>query len=116
MISTVSFIDDADKFVAAAGHWGKQSPDLVRHYAQDLGFKYLTASSKEEFEKVYREFIDEEYREKPILFEVFTTTGEEQECLMSLMKANQTLTGSAKKFISAVLGEDVKKVIKKVIH
>ena len=25
-------------------------------------------------------------------------------------------TGSAKKFISAVLGEDVKKVIKKVIH
>ena len=108
--------DDADTFVAAAGHWGKQSPDLVRHYAQDLGFKYLTASSKEEFEKVYREFIDEEYREKPILFEVFTTTGEEQECLMSLMKANQTLTGSARKLASSLLGDDVKKVIKKIIR
>ena len=80
--------DDADAFVAAAGHWGNQSPDLVRHYAQDLGFKYLTASNKEEFEKVYKEFLDEKYREKPILVEVFTTTEDEQECLMSLMKAN----------------------------
>ena len=108
--------DDADAFVAAAGHWGNQSPDLVRHYAQDLGFKYLTASNKEEFEKVYKEFLDEKYREKPILVEVFTTTEDEQECLMSLMKANQTVTGSARQIVSSMLGDDVKKAIKKIIR
>lgn len=108
--------DDADAFVAAAGHWGNQSPDLVRHYAQDLGFKYLTASSKEEFEKVYKEFIDADYKEKPIFFEVFTTTEDEQECLMTLIKANQTATGSAIKIASSIFGDDVKKVIKKIIR
>lgn len=108
--------DDADAFVAAAGHWGNQSSDLVRHYAQDLGFKYLTASNKEEFEKVYKEFLDEKYREKPILVEVFTTTEDEQECLMSLIKANQIVSDPAKKLISSILSDDMKKAIKKIIH
>lgn len=108
--------DDADDFVAAAGHWGNQSCDLVRHYAQDLGFKYLTASSKEEFEKIYMEFLDADYNDKPILFEIFTTTEDEQECLMSLVNANRTISGSAKRIISSVLGDDIKKVIKKAIR
>lgn len=107
--------DDADDFVAAAGHWGNQSHDLVRHYAQDLGFKYLSASNKDEFEDVYRDFLDTAYNERPILFEVFTTTEDEQECLMSLMKANQTLIGSAKGIVSSILGNEVKKVIKKLV-
>lgn len=107
--------DDADDFVAAAGHWGNQSHDLVRHYAQDLGFKYITASNKDEFEKVYREFLDSSYNERPILFEVFTTTEDEQNCLMSLIKANQPTSISAKKIVSSMLGDDVKKAIKKII-
>lgn len=108
--------NDADAFVAAAGHWGNQSRDLVRHYAQDLGFKYLTASSKEEFDSVCDEFVDLDYNDKPILFEVFTTTEDEQECLMSLVKSNQTVSGLAKLMISSVLGDDIKKVIKKVMR
>lgn len=107
--------DDADDFVAAAGHWGNQSHDLVRHYAQDLGFKYITASNKDEFEKVYKEFLDVEYNEKPILFEVFTITEDEQNCLMSLIKANQPTSISAKKIVSSMLGDDMKKAIKKII-
>lgn len=35
------FGDSADEFVAAAGHYGNQSPKLVKHYAEDLGFEYL---------------------------------------------------------------------------
>ncbi len=108
--------NDADAFVAAAGHWGNQSSDLVRHYAQDLGFKYVTASNKVEFENVYREFLDPSFKERPILFEVFTTTEDEQNCLMSLMRANQQTSISAKKLVSSMLGDDVKKVIKKIIQ
>ena len=107
--------DDADDFVAAAGHWGYQSHDLVRHYTQDLGFKYLSASNKEEFETVYRDFLDTVYNERPILFEVFTTTENEQDCLMSLIKANQPTSISTKEIVSSMLGNNVKKLIKKVI-
>ena len=108
--------DDADAFVAAAGHWGNQSHDLVRHYAQDLGFKYITASSKDEFDAIYNEFLDVDYNEKPILFEVFTTTEDEQNCLMSLIKANQSVVvDSAKKIVSSIFGKEVKNAIKKII-
>lgn len=43
------FGEDADLFIAAAGHYGNQSKSLVKHYAEDLGFDYLCASNKEEF-------------------------------------------------------------------
>ena len=44
-----AFGEDADWFIAAAGHYGNKSPALVKHYAEDLGFEYLTASNKEEY-------------------------------------------------------------------
>ena len=43
------FGEDTDTYIAAAGHYGNKSRVLVRHYAEDLGFIYLTASNKEEF-------------------------------------------------------------------
>ena len=104
--------NDADDFVAAAGHWGNQSHDLVRHYVQDLGFKYITASNKKEFEDVYKEFIDSDYREHPILFEVFTTTEDEQDSLMKLMKANEPLSKSLKGIASSIFGDEIKDVIR----
>lgn len=50
------FGDDTDKFIAAKGHFGNQSKTLVRSYAENLGFEYLTASNKDEFEAVYKRF------------------------------------------------------------
>lgn len=32
------FGEDTDVYIAAAGHYGNKSKDLVRHYAEDLGF------------------------------------------------------------------------------
>ena len=43
------FGEEADNYIAAAGHFGNKSHDLVRHYAEDLGFEYLTADNKEEY-------------------------------------------------------------------
>lgn len=67
-------------FIAAGGHFGNKSKLLVRHYAEDLGFKYLTASSKEEFLEVMSLFVMRE-SDQPILFECFTTPYEESEAL-----------------------------------
>ena len=43
------FGDNADQYIAAAGHYGNQSRDLIRHYAVDMGFEYLKAENKEEY-------------------------------------------------------------------
>lgn len=71
--------EDIDKFTAAKGHFACQSKTLVKDYAENLGFEYLTASNKEEFAKVYKRFITKEVTERPMLFEIFTNTKDETE-------------------------------------
>lgn len=71
--------EDIDKFTAAKGHFACQSKTLVKDYAENLGFEYLTASNKEEFAKVYKRFITKELIERPMLFEIFTNTKDETE-------------------------------------
>lgn len=72
--------DEVDTYVAAAGHFGKKSPDLVRHMAEDLGFKYLSASDKYEFGNKVNEFLIET-SDKPIIMEVFIDADNEVEAL-----------------------------------
>lgn len=79
------FGDDADPYMAAAGHYGNKSPQLVRHYAQDLGYEYLTASSKEEFLQAVERFTTPEITDRPMLLEVFTETQDESDALQTLL-------------------------------
>lgn len=76
-----AFGDAADHYIAAAGHYGNKSSELVRHYAEDLGYEYMTASNKEEFLSVYKRFLTPEVTDKPMLFEVFTNTSDEDTAL-----------------------------------
>lgn len=80
------FKDDVDLYISAAGHFGKQSPTLVRDYAQNLGFKYLTASTKEEFLSNIDEYLNPEISQSYI-FEIFTQDVNESEAL-KIMKIN----------------------------
>ena len=68
---------DVDAFVAAGGHFGNQSYQLVRHYAEDLGFEYLSARNKEEYLSNLSYFLQPQMTEKPILFEVYTDSDKE---------------------------------------
>ena len=72
--------DDVDPYVAAKGHFGQKSRDLVRHYAEDLGFEYITASNKEEFLSNLIHFTEKSL-EMPIIFEVFVTDSDEVKAL-----------------------------------
>ena len=83
--------EDADRFVAAAGHYGNKSSQLVKHYAEDLGYEYITASSKEEFLQQAGRFLNPEIGDKPIIFEVFTESQDESE---SIKIMRTFLTGS----------------------
>lgn len=80
------FRDDVDFYISAAGHFGNQSRTLVRDYATNLGFKYLTASTKEEFLSNLEEYLNPDITQSYI-FEIFTRDVDESEAL-KLMKIN----------------------------
>ena len=63
------FGKDADSFVAAAGHNGYKSLDLVRNVSKNLNVNYLSASSKDEFLSAVNQWI--EPCDKATVFEVF---------------------------------------------
>lgn len=67
------YVRDVQKYIAAEGHFGHKSPNLVRDYATDLGYEYMAAWSKEEFAQCYERFITPEHTDKPMVFEVFTS-------------------------------------------
>lgn len=107
--------EDADEFIAAAGHFGNKSKTLVKHYAQDLGFEYLSAGTKEEFEKVYERFLYPKITDKPMLFEVFTNSEDESKALEKIMNIEADVKGKAKDMAKQVLGAKGIKTIKKII-
>ncbi len=86
------FNDAADPYMAAAGHNGNKSPQLVKHYTEDLGFKYLSANNKEEYLKNLPVFVNPEIGDSPILFEVFTDSEDESaalEIMFNLVKPDE---------------------------
>lgn len=105
-----TFGDEADKFIAAAGHYGNKSHTLVRHYAEDLGYEYLSASNKEEFNAVYKHFITSELTEHSMIFEVFTTNEDESNALKLVnsieVDTMAQMKSSIKKSVSNMLGKD----------
>ena len=104
-----------NEFVAAEGHFGKKSPLLVKHYAEDLGFEYMCASNKEEFENVYRRFVEPSCMEKPLFFELFVTDEDENKALYNMMNKYVTAQGSAKSLARQVLGEKGTKFVKGIL-
>lgn len=109
------FGEVADRFMAAAGHFGKKSHELIKHYAQDLGYEYLTASTKEEFLANYEKFLSPELTEKPILFEVFTNSEEESEALRLIRNIETDASTTAKHLIKNVIGQEGVSKIKKLL-
>ena len=109
------FGEEADIYMAAAGHYGKKSPDLIKHYSKDLGFHYLTASNKKEFLEVVPEFLNSQASDKSIIFEVFTDSRDENNAIKELSNIEKSLSGEAKNLLKSVLGEKGIAVTKKLL-
>lgn len=87
------FGDDADKYMAAAGHFGNKSQILIKNYAEALGYVYIAASSKEEFLSKYKSFIDPDLKHASIIFEVFTNNEDESDALKQSWSILSDMTG-----------------------
>ena len=112
---TYQWKNEANSYVAAEGHFGRKSPLLVKHYVEDLGFEYICASNIDEFEKVYKRFVEPTITEKPIFFEIFTNDENENEALYRMMNKYVTAQGSAKTLAKQMLGEKGTKFIKNLL-
>ena len=104
------FGEFADTYIAAAGHNGDQSQSLLMHFAQDLGFRYFSASNKEELLQIIPQFTKKEIEES-IVLEVFTDTNDESESLRIIcnLKIDVTMeiVKHAKRIGRKILGDDL---------
>ena len=109
------FGEDADDYIAAAGHFGDKSSVLIKQYAEALGFEYLSANDKESYLNNLEQFTNPSITDKPILFEVFTDTQDENEALRIMRHLVEDATVSAKRKVVEVLGRERVDKIKSIL-
>ena len=95
------------------------SHKLVRDYATDLGYEYLSASNKDEFNASIDRFLTPEMTEKPMLFEVFTETESESQALETalnfMVNPKEVIKNNVKHIAKNILGDAGIEIVKKVV-
>lgn len=118
--TAAAFKEEADKYMAAAGHYGNKSKTLIKHYVEDLGFEYLTASTKEEFCEAMKRFTIPVLTERSMVFEVFTDSKDESDGIYAMNHIVSNLSGKtkdkAKEFIKSIAGENGLNKIKGILN
>jgi 2-succinyl-5-enolpyruvyl-6-hydroxy-3-cyclohexene-1-carboxylate synthase len=116
----MQFGEQVNDYIAAGGHNGNQSRQLVRHLAEDLGFQYLAAEDKEKFDDVILQFLNFDC-EHPVLLECFTTPQDESDAqyildhlvASTVQKSKQTNLIEVAK---AVVPQRVKRALKELLR
>ena len=109
------FGNDADAYMAAAGHYGVKSHELVKHYAEDLGYEYMSASNKEEYLAAVKRFITSGQTDKPMVFEVFTDYRCESDAIKIMNNLEISASASVKQLAKNILGEKGVQTVKKIL-
>ena len=97
------FGDSGDAYMAAAGHFGNKSHELIKHYAEDLGYEYLTASTKEEFLENVTRFVSPEFTDKSMIFEVFTDSKDESDGIYAMNHIVHSVAGTTKDAVKGII-------------
>ena len=102
-------------FISAEGHFGAKSEKLVKDYASDLGFKYLSAHNKEEYLEHLDYFVNPKISQ-PILLEAFVESKDETMAYKMMRLVERSASKKAKKIVKDIMGEDKLQRIKKIIN
>lgn len=99
-----------DDYISACGHNGS-----AKGWAENCGFKYLSARNKKELKSVVEIFVSA--NENPMLLEVFTEAASEISAIGKFLDANRITTDEdqLKKIVRSVVGQKGIAVIKKII-
>lgn len=93
------FENEINKYIAAQGHYGAKSEALLKNYAENLGFEYLAAHRKEEYEAILHRITSPVIGNKPMLVEIFTESGDESEALRLIHSINGSTGGKEQTLI-----------------
>lgn len=108
------FGKDTEEFIAAARHFGNKSATLIKHYAEDLGYKYLAAHNKEEYLSHLDEYLATDC-DNSIIFEVFTNGQDESDGIKAIRNLERNSSGATKQVVKKVLGESGVNKLKKIL-
>ncbi len=111
-----AFGDDADNFIAAGGHYGNKSRVLIKHYAEDLGYEYLSANNKEEYLKEVERFLVPEITERPMIFEVFTNSEDESDAIKIINNLTVSAVGILRNAAKTILNDSCRKIVKNIMY
>ena len=110
--------EEVGEFTAADRHNGNKSTKLVKDYAENLGFKYYSASNKKEFEEKIEKFLSTD-SEQSIIFEIFTSPKEESDALRIInsleVDGKYVAKNEVKSKLKKIIGRDKVEKIKKMI-
>lgn len=109
--------EETDKFIAAKGHFGNNSRKVIKAYSESLGFDYYSSASKQEFYAVFKSFVSQEMTERPMLFEVFTTSEEESEAyrLITTISSKSRIMLKGKEMLSSSELKGVENTLRKLL-
>lgn len=103
------FLPETERFISAGGHYTNKSKDIVKNIAAGWGYKYMKAENKEEFLNMLPLFLSPiNSTNEPIIFEVYTTTENEDAAfhlMRSIDKIEKTSYMKMKDKIKTVIGE-----------
>lgn len=110
-------IPDAEvhKYIAAGGHFGNQSVDLVRNYVTELGFEYISAKTKEEYIDNVKKFVNPKLTGKPLFFEVFIEYHDDPKAEDLIRSVDANVSRETRTFVKNTLGEKNIQKLKKLI-
>lgn len=109
--------DEVDQYIAARGHYGNMQADVIKSYAESLGFEYLCATTKEEFMEAAARFTSTERTDRPMLLEVITRTEDESKAFeeMTLISKKSKVMRTVKTTLDAPALKGIKNTIKDIV-
>lgn len=108
--------EDVNDYIAAKGHYGNKSRKLLKHYSEDLGFNYLSASTKDEFIDAMEIFTKPQIMDKPMLFEVFTTSEDDDTALRLIRNLIKNDKGVFRNFVKQHINDDLRNIILQITN
>lgn len=102
------FGEEADKYIAAGGHFGNKSHNLVKNYCEDLGYEYLSANNFDEFHRVCDRFVNSMLTDRPMVLEVFTTNENESDAISKMWNIERSANGVIGDLKSSIIKQSKK--------
>lgn len=110
MTNNWEYKPDIHPYISAKGHYG-----TAKGWAEECGFKYLSASTKDELKLHIDEFVAK--NDRPIVFEIFTKPDEEVKAWNEFINKNKihNTCDKLKSTVRSIIGNNGVEIIKNII-